>query len=122
MAPPPGFEPGSQEVCFKHQSLGLTVLNANRTTLQGHPVRSALDFLLKLSDWFMFYNLIEGYFLGGTDYRVDLLLQKAYRNVAHTAKPSLDVMPFHCFIAILLWLQNSPSFAQAALLPIHAWS
>ena len=42
----------------------------------------------------MFYNLIEGYFLGGTDYRVDLLLKNAYRKVAHTAKPSLDVMPF----------------------------
>jgi hypothetical protein len=31
-------------------------------------------------------------------------------------------MPFMCFIATLLWLQNSPSFAQAELLPIHAWS
>ena len=42
--------------------------------------------------------------------------------MAHTAKPSLDDMPFLCFIAILLWLQNSPSFAQAELLPTHAWS
>ncbi len=51
VAPPPGFEPGSQEVCFKRQPLGLTVLNANRTTLQGHPfdcVKS--DFLLNLSE------------------------------------------------------------------------
>ena len=53
---------------------------------------------------------------------ISLLLSEAYRNVAHTAKPSLDVMLFHCFIASLLWLQNSPSFAQAELLPIHAWS
>lgn len=26
------------------------------------------------------------------------------------------------FIATLLWLQNSPSFAQTELLPTHAWS
>jgi len=31
-------------------------------------------------------------------------------------------MPFPCFIATLLWLQNSPSFAQAELLPTQAWS
>ena len=31
-------------------------------------------------------------------------------------------MLFLRFIASLLWLQNSPSFAQAELLPIHAWS
>lgn len=31
-------------------------------------------------------------------------------------------MPFLCFIATLLWLQNFPSVAQTGLLPIHAWS
>jgi hypothetical protein len=55
-------------------------------------------------------------------YSVDLLLFDTYRKLAHTANPSLDVMPFMCFIATLLWLQNFPSFAQAELLPIHAWS
>jgi hypothetical protein len=41
--------------------------------------------------------------------------------MAHTAKPLLDESPFRCFIVILLWLQNSPSFAQTELLPTHAW-
>ena len=54
--------------------------------------------------------------------RVSLLLSDTYRTLAHIAKPPLAVMPFMCFIATLLWLQNSPSFAQAELLPIHAWS
>jgi hypothetical protein len=48
---------------------------------------------------------------------ISLLLTEAYRKVAHTAKPSLDEMPFPCFIATLLWLQNSPSFAQADCFP-----
>jgi hypothetical protein len=42
--------------------------------------------------------------------------------MAHTAKPTLEVMPFLGFIVTLLWLQNSPSFAQTGLLPTHAWS
>lgn len=74
----------------------MTVLNArpDYTTGASLTTRSTLDFLLKLSDWFIFHNLIEARLLGWMDYRVDLLQQKTYRKLAHTAKPSLDVMPF----------------------------
>jgi len=51
---------------------------------------------------------------------ISLLASEAYRRMAHTATPPLDESPFRCFSVILLWLQNSPSFAQTELLPIHA--
>ena len=42
----------------------------------------------------MFYTVIDDLFCSWMDYRVDLLPSEDYTNVAHTAKPSLEVMPF----------------------------
>ena len=123
MAPPPGLEPGSREICFESSMrFVMTVSNARPDYTTG-------AFSPLLTHWLKSFQILFSIKVAGVNAQfcywnsfIKMLFTSHYhmRIWLVTTKPALDGMPFLGFKENLLWSYNSlPMFRQNCFPLMH---